>query len=153
MTRYEELSALAVQNIQKLYDDKAERESDAHFVVRELIKYLQAPEGTVQFAELDKAQAATGKTGNLALIYCADGAWHFGVQLHFKSVDSPAYSKVTLKMSLRSRPPHAVLTFEREFLINRSDPESASAFLSFVFTGLAEDYAKPVGVPKERIGF
>jgi len=155
MTRYEELAAAAVKSITEFYNDKAEREEDARFVLAAIVEYLQAPNGTVLFAELGPDLHSTGNTDPYepALRWAADAAWHFGVRIRFSNDSSNAYGKLTIKLKLQRRKEGFRLHFERDYDASRNSKASLDGFLQDLCRGIAEDYAKPLGAVRPRIGF
>lgn len=155
MTRYDELSALAVKTTEEFYDAKLSCEDFARHLILKLREFLGAPAETVQFIQLDADLRATGETHDSEprLRRMPDGSWHFGIQIHFRRSTSLAFGKVTLKMSVQKQPDGFKLKYEREFIVDDSGSDSISQLFQFIYDGLKEDYSKPMDAPKPRIGF
>jgi hypothetical protein len=155
MTRYELLAEAAVKNSKAFFEDRQHCEHCARYIGDALRAYLEAPDGVVCFVVLDSELNLTTETHpqTVQLVRGADRRWHFCIQIYFGDNSSLAFSKVKIYFAIQRDGEGFRVFHEQNFHVKLEDNETLKAIAAHIFDGLVEDYAKPLDVPRPRIGF
>lgn len=153
-SKYEELSKLAIEDSRKFFNEQNGCEHCARVTISKLAEYLAVPADDISFAAIDKNLRRTGElSSDPKLVFSADAAWHFGIEIHFGVKGTMNYGRVTIYLSLQPSGEGYTLKFEREFIVNPKSPETFEAFNEFVYTSLKNDYQSARRSRRPQIGF
>ena len=154
MTRYTDLASKAINYTRLFYEQRDSCQKLAFLLATNIKQYLDAPDGAVQFAELDDELVTNWKTHSIPkLVQGKDGWWYVGILITFEQQGSAAFSKVVLKTGLRCLPDVHYLKLNHEHSLKPGNGASWIPFLESLVRGLDQDYQSEVAGASAPMGF
>lgn len=155
MTKYEDLSKLAVAHASARMDDLRNAESTAELVRSRVARQLEAPDDTVQFASLDEQLEPTATAAATpSPIRGKDGRWYFGLLLHFALSGGGNRSKAAVQLSTVFDGSTLKVFLHRTEYVFRKDQEADwSRFLGDLEETLRAYYSSGWSAPRASVGF
>jgi hypothetical protein len=159
MTKYEELSRIAVEHSRQVYQQKEACERFAFELIKGLMEYLGSPLGTVRFYTVDEKLEPNSELENTALTVpklrqYKDGFCYFGVDIHFAHPEQPRhFAQVGSLFGIKKSDESFIVRSEKDIGINPNERKTYLAFYDYLHNELKEYYSTPIDQPPRRIGF
>ena len=154
MSKYSQIAALATLHAERFFAHRDQCAEVAVLVLNRFALYLEAPEGTLHFLELDQDLKLTRvRTHDPKMEQGEDGYWYFGLQVHFAEPARRGFSDSFLRFGLKIEGETGSVKVDTPLKFNLNAPESLEPMFEEIVRSYEEYYSAASGSLPTSIGF